>query len=106
MMPGMWRLKLLGHGDALEDDLLFGDFKTLLEEARSIRAGRPDLRLVMTVPADALEEDRAWVRQIANRLPADSDDAVVKNSRPAKKALSVRGVALVGGQLLAQRRPA
>jgi hypothetical protein len=75
-MAGMWRLKLLGYNDAIEDDCLFRDLKALLESARSIATARPDLRLVQTVPADALKNDRDWVRQIANRVNLASDDAI------------------------------
>ena len=59
-MAGMWRLKLLGYNDAIEEDGLFVNLKASLESARSIATARPDLRLVLTVPADALKSDRDW----------------------------------------------
>jgi Na+-translocating ferredoxin:NAD+ oxidoreductase RnfC subunit len=45
---------------------------TALAAARAIRAKRPDLRLVVTVPSDASEEDRNRVRQIGTYVPPDS----------------------------------
>ncbi len=77
-MAGMWRLRLLGYNDAIEEDCLFVNLKALLESARSIATARPDLRLVLTVPADALKSDRDWVRQIADRVNPALEDAGTK----------------------------
>jgi hypothetical protein len=87
-MAGMWRLRLLGHNDAIEEDCLFVNLKALLESARSIATARPDLRLVLTVPADALKSDRDWVRQIANRINPASEDAV--ENAGTKQEMSIR----------------
>jgi Na+-translocating ferredoxin:NAD+ oxidoreductase RnfC subunit len=48
------------------------NLKTALATARFVRAKHPEFRLVVTVPGDASEEDRNWVRQIANHLPPGS----------------------------------
>jgi hypothetical protein len=70
---GVWRLKLHNPDGVREDDRRFDDLKTTLAAARVIRAKRPDLRLVVTVPPDASEEDRDRVRQIGTYLPPDTD---------------------------------
>ncbi|WP_158801118.1 hypothetical protein [Acidisoma sp. L85] len=57
---------------------MFVNLKALLESARSIATARPDLRLVLTVPADALKSDRDWVRQIADRVNPALEDAGTK----------------------------
>jgi hypothetical protein len=103
-MPSTWRLKLLGNAEAPEDDRLSSDLKTLLKPARDIRVARPDLRLVVTVPADALEEDRDWVRQIANRIYAGSGD-VAENVVDRQDEVFL-GDASIGSRLLARWRPA
>jgi hypothetical protein len=105
-MAGMWRLKLLGYNDAIEEDGLFVNLKASLESARSIATARPDLRLVLTVPADALKSDRDWcsatslmagpsflsrysdwVCQIANRVNPASEDAVENAGTKREMAL-------------------
>jgi hypothetical protein len=87
-MAGMWRLRLLGYNDAIEEVCLFVNLKALLVSARSIPTARPDLRLVLTVPADALKSDRDWVRQIANRVNPASEDAV--ENAGTKREMSIR----------------
>jgi hypothetical protein len=67
-MPSTWRLKLLGEDDNIEGIRQFSDLKTLLKEVRPIAAARLNLKLVIVVPANATEEDRARVRQIADRI--------------------------------------
>jgi hypothetical protein len=67
-MPNTWRLKLLDCDNVIEASHPFSDLKALLVAARRVAAARSDLRLVITVPANALEEDRERVRQIADRL--------------------------------------
>jgi hypothetical protein len=66
--PG-WRLKLLKADGNREGDRHFPDLKTLLSAAALLRKERPDLRLIITVPSEASEEDRYLVQQIANRVP-------------------------------------
>ena len=89
-MAGMWRLRLLGYNDAIEEDCLFVNLKALLESARSIATARPDLRLVLTVPADALKSDRDWVRQIANRVNPALEDAGTKREMSIRMLKRVR----------------
>jgi Na+-translocating ferredoxin:NAD+ oxidoreductase RnfC subunit len=72
MVLGVWRLKLHNPDGVREDDRRFDDLTTALAAARAIRAKRPDLRLVVTVPSDASEEDRNRVRQIGTYIPPDS----------------------------------
>jgi hypothetical protein len=103
-MSSTWRLKLFGNAEAAEDDRLFSDLKTLLKAARDIRVARPDLRLVVTVPEDALEEDRDWVRQIANRIYAGSGD--VAENLVDRRDEVFSGDAPIGSRLLARWRPA
>jgi hypothetical protein len=63
-----WRLKLVKADGSREADRQFYDLKTLLPAAALIRKERPDLRLIITVPSEALEEDRDLIHQIANRV--------------------------------------
>jgi hypothetical protein len=69
---GDWHLKLYSSDGRPEGDLRFDNLKTALATARFVRAKHPEFRLVVTVPEDASEEDRNWVRQIANHLPPRS----------------------------------
>jgi hypothetical protein len=68
-----WRLKLLASDGEYEADRLFYDLRALLGAARQLREERPELRLVVTIPSEASEEDRNLLKQIASRLPSDSD---------------------------------
>jgi hypothetical protein len=64
-----WRLKLLTSDGEHEADRLFYDLRALLGAARQLREERPELRLVVTIPSEASEEDRDFLKQIASRLP-------------------------------------
>jgi hypothetical protein len=68
-----WRLKLLASHGEHEADRLFYDLRALLGAARQLREERPELRLVVTIPSEASEEDRDFLKQIASRLPLCSD---------------------------------
>ncbi len=68
-----WCLKLLASDGEHEAERLFYDLRALLGAARQLREERPELRLVVTVPSEASEEDRSLLKQIASRIPLDSD---------------------------------
>jgi hypothetical protein len=67
--PPGWRLKLVEADGSREADRHFHDLRTLLATAAVLREERPALRLVITVPLAASEEDRGLVEQIATRMP-------------------------------------
>jgi hypothetical protein len=68
---GLWRLKLRRSDGMREADRVFDDLRALLLTARSLRTQSPELRLIVTVPVDASEDDRSIVRQIANPVTDD-----------------------------------
>jgi hypothetical protein len=81
-MLDAWRLKLLDYDNVIKASHPFSDLKALLVAARRVAAARPDLRLVITVPVNALEEDRERVRQIADRFhPGSNSHAKVVSGK-------------------------
>jgi hypothetical protein len=71
--PPGWRLKLVKADGSREADRYFHDLRTLLAAAALLREERPDLRLTITVPLAASEEDRGLVEQVATRMPRNPD---------------------------------
>jgi hypothetical protein len=71
--PLGWRLKLVRPDCTLDAERRFHDLKSLLGAAMILRRERPDLRLIITVPEEASEEDRGLVEKIANRVPPRSE---------------------------------
>jgi hypothetical protein len=63
-----WRLKLLASDGEHEADRLFYDLRALLGAARRLREKRPEVRLIVTIPSEASEEDRNIFKRIASRL--------------------------------------
>ena len=68
-----WRLKLLALDGEHEASRLFDDLRALLGDALQLREERPELHLIVTIPPEASEEDRNLLKQIASRLPLNSD---------------------------------
>jgi hypothetical protein len=71
--PPGWRLKLVKADGSREADRHFHDLRTLLATAALLREERPNLRLIITVPLTASEEDRGLVEQIATRMPPNPE---------------------------------
>jgi hypothetical protein len=66
-MNDRWRLKIQRPGGTREADRAFADLSFTLFALRQILAARPGLRIAITVPPDATEEERYFISQIANR---------------------------------------
>jgi hypothetical protein len=80
--PPRWRLKLVKPDGSREADRHFHDLRTLLAAVALLREERPDVRLIITVPLEASNEDRSLIEQIANRVPRGTPSNSASGRRP------------------------
>ncbi len=64
-----WRLRLVKADGSHEAERYFYDLRSLLAAAARFRKEFLDVRLIITVPLEASQEDRDIVGQIASRVP-------------------------------------